>query len=75
MKCKICGADSGWDRRCFSCMKEWKDNRKNNIAYLENIYGKTCPENHSTIVKELKKLERLFKKDEAAYYAIVKKVL
>ncbi len=51
-------------RICSGCMKEWTTMRTTAFDVLESKYGKMNPENHPTFIKEMKRLEKIWKRDK-----------
>jgi hypothetical protein len=45
-------------------MKEWTTMRTTAFDILESKYGKMNPENHPTFIKEMKRLEKIWKRDK-----------
>ena len=62
MRCIKCGAETGFGRICWTCMKSWKDRRAAAYEQAERELGSLCAENHQAIVKRIKQLEREAKK-------------
>lgn len=64
--CIKCKEKNIFDNRriCLGCMKEWTTMRTTAFDTLESKYGKMNPENHSTFIKEMKRLEKIWKRDK-----------
>lgn len=54
-------------RICVRCMKEWTDMRGRAWASLEPRLGKLTPENHPAWIKEMKRLEKIWKKSREQF--------
>ncbi len=63
MKCIRCGDDHLNKRICSSCMKKWTDMRSAIYTQLVIKYGVLTPTNHEAFKKEMKRLEKIWKKD------------
>jgi len=72
MRCKTCG-ESSWPNKwvCPICLKEWTSMRSIAFKFLQDKYGKLCPDNLSIIQKEIKKLERIWRKDPDEFNRLV----
>lgn len=62
MKCKRCGVDQ-YDKVCSSCMKKWTDMRGKAWKYLESRYGKMNGNTLPVYQKEMKRLEKIWRKN------------
>jgi len=64
--CIRCKEKNIFDNRriCSGCMKEWTMMRTIAFDILESKYGKMNPENHPTFIKEMKRLEKIWKRDK-----------
>ena len=64
--CIKCKEKNIFDNRriCLGCMKEWTTMRTTAFDTLESKYGKMNPENHPTFIKEMKRLEKIWKRDK-----------
>lgn len=64
--CIKCKEKNIFDNRriCLGCMKEWTTMRTTVFDTLESKYGKMNPENHPTFIKEMKRLEKIWKRDK-----------
>jgi hypothetical protein len=64
--CIRCKEKNIFDNRriCSDCMKEWTTMRTTAFDVLESKYGKMNPENHPTFIKEMKRLENIWKRDK-----------
>jgi hypothetical protein len=45
-------------------MKEWTTMRGDAYGALESRHGKMNPDNHAIFIKEMKRLEKIWKKDK-----------
>ena len=54
-------------RICVGCMKEWTDMRARAWASLEPRLGKLTPVNHPAWIKEMKRLEKIWKKSREQF--------
>lgn len=73
--CIRCHEKNIFDNRriCSGCMKEWTTMRGDAFDALETKYGKMSPDNHSTFIKEMKRLERIWKKDKEQFRSELEK--
>ena len=63
MKCMRCGTEDTYQRICSRCMSKWTDMRTQAWEYLTNKYGKLSKETLPVLQKEMKKLEKIWRKD------------
>jgi hypothetical protein len=55
-------------------MKEWTTMRTTAFDILESKYGKMNPENHPTFIKEMKRLEKIWKRDKDLFQLELDKI-
>ena len=67
-KCRKCGSEAFNRRICTPCLKDWTNMRGIAFEYVQKIHGKMSPENLKVIQKEMKRLDRLWKKDPDKFY-------
>lgn len=74
--CIRCKEKNIFDNRriCLGCMKEWTTMRTTAFDTLESKYGKMNPENHPTFIKEMKKLEKIWKRDKDLFQLELDKI-
>lgn len=67
--CIRCHEKNIFDNRrvCSGCMKEWTDMRTSAYDFVESKVGKLTPETHETYKKEMKRLEKIWKKDKEQF--------
>ncbi len=62
-KCK-CGRDAWPNRRvCQICLKNWSDMKGKAFHFIEGKYGKLNAENHPIFKTEMRRLEKIWRKD------------
>ncbi len=62
-KCK-CGRDAWPNRRvCPSCLADWTEMRKKAFYFIEKKQGKMSAVNHPIFKTEIRRLEKLWRKD------------
>lgn len=63
-RCSRCHEPNIFDNRriCTGCMKLWSDMRARAWASLEPKLGKLTPETHPSWIKEMKRLEKIWRK-------------
>jgi len=67
--CRKCGCDTGMNRRiCSSCLSKWSEMRGEAFTFLKNKYGKMSLENLPFLQKEMKRLDKKWKKDPEKFY-------
>ena len=67
--CRRCGCESFGRSICLRCLSKWTDMRKEAFDYLQKKYGKLSPETHPKISKEIKRLDKLWKRNPEKFYA------
>ena len=74
--CIRCKEKNIFDNRriCSGCMKEWTTMRTTAFDVLESKYGKMNPENHPTFIKEMKRLEKIWKRDKDLFQLELDKI-
>jgi hypothetical protein len=73
-KCRTCENETGLGKRiCYKCLSKWSDMRADAFEFLQSKYGKMSPENHPIITKEMKRLDRLWRKDIDKFYKEIHK--
>lgn len=74
--CIKCKEKNIFDNRriCLGCMKEWTTMRTTAFDTLESKYGKMNPENHPTFIKEMKRLEKIWKRDKDLFQLELSKI-
>ena len=74
--CIKCKEKNIFDNRriCSECMKEWTMMRTTAFDALESKYGKMNPENHPTFIKEMKRLEKIWKRDKDLFQLELDKI-
>ena len=67
MRCK-CGRDA-WPNQqvCPECLKNWTEMRKKAFEFIEQKHGKMTAVNHPIFKKEIKRLEKLWRKDPGKF--------
>jgi hypothetical protein len=74
--CIRCKEKNIFDNRriCLGCMKEWTTMRTTAFDTLESKYGKMNPENHPIFIKEMKRLEKIWKMDKDLFQLELDKI-
>ena len=66
-RCK-CGRDAWPNRKvCPTCLKSWSDMRIAAFNFLEAKYGKMNAKNHPVFKKEIRRLEKTWRKDPSKF--------
>lgn len=65
--CRRCGGSNTGKGICGKCLSKWTDMRKEAWQHCEVLYGKLTPETHPLYIKEMKRLERIWKKDSSKF--------
>jgi hypothetical protein len=67
--CRKCGVEIYPNERiCRKCLSDWFNIRREAFAYVQHIHGKMCGENLPVLQKEMKRLDRLWKRDPTKFY-------
>lgn len=74
--CIRCNEKNIFDNRriCQGCLKEWTDMRVSASDYVQSKVGVLSPENHETYKKEMKRLEKIWKKDKEKFKQEISKI-
>lgn len=73
MKCRTCGRDTvGSMNFCYKCLNDWSTMRKQSWVFIEKKLGKLSSENLKSYQKEMKKLEKVWRKDKNKFQEILK---
>lgn len=70
-RCRKCGGEVCGRSICRGCLRKWTDMRAIAFGYVQNKHGKMCADNLKVIQKEMKGLDRLWKRDPDKFYAKV----
>lgn len=74
-KCIRCGDDTLSSLKiCSSCLCKWTDMRTIVLNTLESKYGKLSPINHQLFIKETKRLEKIWRKDNLQFTIEIEKL-
>lgn len=63
-KCIRCGCETYRERICRSCMNEWTEMRAKTYNTISKKYGMFSPENQVIFKKEMKRLEKIWRKNK-----------
>lgn len=74
MKCIRCGDETMNRKICYRCMNDWTTMRTQVFDILQNKYGKLTQENHPLFIKEMKRLERIWRKDRNEFLKELNKI-
>ena len=68
MKCIRCGTETGGKQRiCFSCLNSWSNMRLRAWEWIQDKHGELSQANLPIFQKEIRRLERIWRKDRAAF--------
>lgn len=70
-KCRKCGGEAYNRRICSGCLRKWTDMRVVAFEHVQNKHGKMCADNSKVIQKDMKRLDRLWRRDPDKFYAEV----
>jgi predicted amidophosphoribosyltransferase len=71
-KCRRCGEDTGYyNSICNTCLKKWTDMRQMIWEHCQRVYGKLTNDNHHLYIKELNRLEKIWRKNEEEFEEII----
>lgn len=73
-RCKTCGGDAITGRICPRCLDEWTAMRSEVHSALQVKLGKLSPQNHEEYKKQMKRLEKIWKKDKEKYKDELRKI-
>lgn len=73
MECKYCGIEFYKANICGYCMANFATMKKSSFDYLKNKFGPLSFDNQDKFRLEMKRLERLYKRNEMKFWNEIEK--